>query len=160
MTTPLRLDDSQREDNDATLYKQLTRDICYLFHELAAYRHIMGDLDYANDYALPYWDLISRVDTGRDDDRLIRSGILILFMAMLQDEFDGSGCWISKHLDAISSALTQFIPEDDEILRLSDSVSHGIELLRNDSQQDNRFDVDSAWAYNAFVRRYFEHAAQ
>ena len=74
MTTPLRLDDSQREDGDAGLYKQLTRDICFLFHELAGYRHIMGDLDYANDYALPYWTLINRVDTGCRDDRLIRSG--------------------------------------------------------------------------------------
>ena len=157
MTTPLRLDDSQREGNDAALYKQLTRDVCYLFHELAAYRHFMGDLDYANDYALPYWTLINRIDTGRGDDRLIRSGILILFLAMLHDEFDGSGCWISKHLDAVFTALNQFVPEDDEMLRLTESVLHGAQLLRTDSKPDDRFDGDSSWAYDTFVRRYFEN---
>lgn len=91
MKPPLRIDNSQREDDDFVLYKRLIRDICYLFHELADYRHIMGDLDYANDYALPYWTLINRVDTGMPDDRIIRSGILILFMAMLHDYFDGGG---------------------------------------------------------------------
>ncbi|ESA35851.1 hypothetical protein N836_10000 [Leptolyngbya sp. Heron Island J] len=156
MTTPLRLDDSQREDNDAAVYKLLTRDVCFLFHELAVYRHIIGDLDYANDYAIPYWILINRIETGRDDDRLIRSGILILFLAMLQDEFDGSGCWISNHLDAVSAALHQFVPEDNEMLQLSDSVLHGIELLRANIKSDDRFDGDLAWAYNTFVRRYFE----
>ena len=160
MSLPLRIDGSQREDNDARLYKQLTREVCYLFHELAAYPHVMGDLDYANDYALPYWTLINRIDTGRHDDRIIRSGILILFLAMLHDQFDGSGCWISKHLDDVSAALEQFVPEDDEMLRLSDSVLHGIELLRADSPSDDRFDRDSDWAYNTFVRRYFENAAQ
>lgn len=157
---PLRLDDSQREDDDVFLYKQLTRDVCYLFHELAAYQQIMGDLDYENDYALPYWTLINRVDTGWNDDRLIRSGILILFMAMLNDEFDGSGCWISQHLDAVISALEQFIPEDNEMLRLSNSVSYGIELLRMNSQPGERFSGDLLWAYNTFIRQYFKSSAE
>ena len=58
MRNPLRIDGSQREDDDSQLYNRLTRDVCYLFHELAGYNHIMGDLDYANDYSLPYWELI------------------------------------------------------------------------------------------------------
>ena len=160
MNMPLRLDNSQREDDDSILYKRLIRDVCFLFHELADYKQIMGDLDYANDYPLPYWTLINNVDNGHPDDRLIRSGILILFMAMIHDEFDGSGCWISKHVDSVFSAMTAFVPEDEDMLRLSDSVLHGLELLRSDSKSDARFYEDSAWAYNTFVRRYFEDSAR
>jgi hypothetical protein len=47
----------------------------------------------------------------------------------------------------------------DEILRLSDSVLHGIELLRTGSRPDDRFDADASWAYNAFVQRYIENSA-
>ena len=82
----------------------------------------MGDLDYANDYSLPYWEVINRIDTGRPDDRFIRSGILILFLAMIHDELDGSGCWISRHLNVVSEALKRFIPEDDDMLRFSVGV--------------------------------------
>ena len=46
MTPPLRLD-SQREDNDAQLYRRLVRDVCYFYHELADFGYIVGDLDYA-----------------------------------------------------------------------------------------------------------------
>ena len=159
MTEPLRLDDAQLEVDDV-IYKHLTRDTCALFHELADYRHIMGDLDYASDYSLSYWALINRIDTGQSDDRFIRSGILILLMAMLHNEFDGSGCWISKHLDAVSSALDQFVPEDNEMSRLFHSVSHGLQLLRSDSNCDSRFEEESTWAYDAIVRRYFENSAQ
>ncbi len=38
---------------------QINRDIYMLYHELAQYSHIMGDLDYANLYPLPYWDFIA-----------------------------------------------------------------------------------------------------
>lgn len=160
MKMPLRLDNSQREDDDPLVYKRLVRDVCYLFHELADYQHIMGDLDYANDYALSYWALINRVDTGNPDDRLIRSGILILFMAMLWDEFDVSGCWISRHADAVSAELAQFVPEDEDMLRLSESVLHGLELLRCDSKPDKRFEEDSVWAYSSFVRQYFKDSSR
>ena len=51
----------------------LARDICFLFHELVTYRCIMGELDYANEDALPYWALLNRVGSGREDDRFIRS---------------------------------------------------------------------------------------
>ena len=106
MKQPLRIDDTQREDDDVALYRRLIRDVCLLYHELSAYRHIMGDLDYAKDYPLEYWTLINRIDTGRSDDRFIRSGILVLLLAMLQDVFDGSGDYISRHANAIRANLS------------------------------------------------------
>jgi hypothetical protein len=119
----------------------------------------MGDLDYANDYPLEYWTLINRIDTGRNDDRFIRGGILVLILAMLQDVFDGSGNHISCHAKDISRELEQFVPEDDTMLRLAESVEHGVELLANSASPDNRFNTDVCWAYDTFVRQYFVDGA-
>ena len=155
MPQPLRIDGSQREDCDASLYGRLVRDICFLYHELSAYNHIMGDLDYAGDYPLEYWQLLNRIDTGNPDDRFIRSGILILFLAMLFDCFDGSGDAISKNVDQISNALARFVPEDDAVLRLQNTVEHGLRLLTTTGRADDLFVTESSWAYTTFVRSYF-----
>lgn len=159
MRLPLRLDDSQRNDDDVILYKQLTKDVCYLFHELSLYQGIMGDLDYTGDYSKPYWLLINRIDTGREGDRLIRSDIFILFMAMLEGEFDGSGVSISQHQGAVAKALSDFIPEDSDILRLCEAVLHGLSLLAAGCPPDKQFEEDSGWAYDQFVRQYFAQSA-
>ena len=159
MKQPLRIDGSQLEHDDVALYRRLTRDVCFLYHELSAYRHIMGDLDYASDYPLEYWTLLNRIDTGRSDDRFIRGGILVLMLAMLQDVFDGSGDHISRHAKGISRELEQFVPEDDTMLRLAESVEHGLGLLANSASADDRFNTDACWAYDAFVRKYFADGA-
>lgn len=159
MTQPLRIDGSQLEQDDVALYRRLIRDVCFLYHELSAYRHIMGDLDYANDYPLEYWTLLNRIDTGRSDDRFIRGGILVLMLAMLADVFDGSGDSVSRHAKAISKELEQFIPEDNTMLQLAESVEHGLRLLVNSASADDRFDTDSCWAYDTFVRSYFTNGA-
>jgi len=159
MKQPLRIDGSQLEQEDVALYRRLLRDVCFLYHELSAYRYIMGDLDYANDYPLEYWTLLNRIDTGRSDDRFIRGGILVLMLAKLADVFDGSGDSISRHAKAISKELEQFIPEDDTMLRLAGSVEYGLRLLANSASADDRFDNDSRWAYDTFVRSYFTNGA-
>jgi len=159
MKQPLRINDTQGEEDDGQLYRRLIRDICFLYHELSAYRHIMGDLDYANDYPLEYWTLINCVDTGRSEDRFIRCGILVLLLAMLQDVFDGSGDHISRHTAAISHELQEFIPGDDELLRLAQSVEHGLGLLTASASADDRFNEDVCWAYDTFVRGYFASRA-
>lgn len=159
MKQPLRIDGTHLEQDDVALYRRLTRDVCFLYHELSAYRHIMGDLDFSNDYPLEYWTLINRIDTGRNDDRFIRGGILVLMLAMLQDVFDGSGDWVSRCAKDISRELEQFIPEDDTMLRLAESVEHGLELLGTSATADDRFKADVCWAYDTFVRRYFVDGA-
>ena len=158
MKQPPRIDGTQIEQDDVALYRRLIRDVCFLYHELSAYRHIMGDLDFANDYPLDYWTLINRIDTGRSDDRFTRGGILILLLAMLQDVFDGSGDYVSRHAKDISRELGRFIPEDDRMLRLAESVEHGLGLLANSASADDRFNADACWAYETFVRRYFADA--
>lgn len=159
MKQPLRIDGSQMDQDDVVLYRRLIRDVCFLYHELSAYRQIMGDLDYANDYPLEYWTLLNRIDAGRSDDRFIRGGILVLMLAMLADVFCGSGDSISRHVKAISREIDRFVPEDDAMLRLAQSVEHGIGLLASSASADQRFDTDSGWAYATFVRSYFANAA-
>lgn len=159
MKQPLRIDGSQLEHDDVVLYRRLARDVCFLYHELSAYRHIMGDLDYARDYSLEYWTLLNLIDTGRSDDRFIRGGILILTLAMLKEVFDGSGDHISRHAKDISRELEQFVPEDPTMLRLVESVEHGLGLLANSASADDRFNTDACWAYDAFVRKYFADGA-
>ena len=155
MKLPLRIDGTQREQDDVALYRRLIRDVCFFYHELSEYGHIIGDLDYANEYPLEYWAILNRVDTGRPDDRLIRGGILVLMLAMLQDVFDGSGDYISRHNKDISREVERFVPEDDTMLRLADSVKHGLGLLANSASADDRFNAGSCLAYEAFVRKYF-----
>jgi hypothetical protein len=155
MKPPLRIDASQREDDDIALYRRLVRDICFLYHELADYRHIMGDLDYSTDYTLDYWLLLNRIDTGRPDDRFIRGGILILLLAMLQDVFDGSGNAITENIERAKLAIAEFVPEDEDMLRLMEAAEHGLKLLETTGSADDQFDTDASWAYGAFVRAYF-----
>ncbi len=50
-------------------------------------------------------------------------------LAMLADVFDGSGDSVSRHAKAISKELERFIPEDDTMLRLAESVEHGLRTI-------------------------------
>lgn len=155
MKPPLRSDDTQQEDGDPSLYRRLVRDICYLYHELAEYRHIMWDLDYQADYPLEYWNLINRIDTGSCDDRFVRAGILIHLLAMIKDEIEGSGARIYAHHDEVRKAIFEFVPEDTEMLRLSNAVMAGLNLFRDFSSDTEQLDADAAWAYAEFVEKYF-----
>lgn len=159
MRRPLRIDRSQREDDDPALYTRLVRDVCLLYHRLADYGHIMGDLNYREDYPLCYWELLNRIDTGGSDDRFIRGGILILMLAMIQDVLDGSGNSITDYLQSASRAITEFLPEDDNMLRLVKLVEHGLHLVDTSRVADELFSREVCWAYDAFVRRYFREAA-
>lgn len=143
-------------DNDRKLYYELVRDACLLFHQLGQYGYIMEDLDFQGDFPRPYWEVLNRVDTDCADDRLIRSGILILFLAGVQDELQQSGVWISEHTHQIVSCLKPFVPEDNDMLRLSEAVLHGLSILTGDGKADDKFEEDYAWAYDAFVKRYFQ----
>jgi hypothetical protein len=153
MQPPLFSGGYNREDR--LLYAQLLRDVCFLFHELSAYRYIMGDLDYGTDYTLDYWELLNRTDTGQPDDRLIRSGILVLTLAMLEAAFDDSGNHIWSHIPCITKAIENFVPEDFAMLRLGEAVEHGLDLLKTKAPRDERYEIDIAWAHKSFVRAYF-----
>ncbi len=99
---------------------------------------------------LEYWSLLNRIDTGRSDDRFIREE----FWCANARDACGRLWWfrdsVSRHAKAISKELEQFIPEDDTMLRLAESVEHGLRLMVNSASSDDRFDTDSCWAYDTF----------
>ena len=68
-------------------------------------------------------------------------GILVLMLACSKTLFDGSGDYISLRATDISRELERFIPEDDTMLRLAESVKHGLDLLANSASADDRFDT-------------------
>ncbi len=80
-------------------------------------------------------------------------------LAMIQDVFDGSGDSISKHHSDAIQALADFVPEDDDMLRLLNAVEHGLQLLATSRARDDQFDNDLCWSYDTFVRGYFVEAA-
>ncbi|MGV3607236.1 MAG: hypothetical protein ACO1RA_12600 [Planctomycetaceae bacterium] len=140
---------------DRALYKRLVRDICLLYHQLSDYRRIMGDLDYSEDFPLEYCKIINRLD-HTDGHRFIRGGILILFLAMIDEVLIEAGDHISRHAKDVLSELERFIPEDTEMLRLSEAVEYGLSLLLAKAKgADEHFEKEVCWAYNAFVRKYF-----
>ena len=148
-----------RSDGDRKVYRRLIRDICYLYHDLAGYRYIIGDLDYAAEYDFPYWQVVNRIDTGTLEDRFIRGGILVLVLAKVQDVFDGSGDSLTVELCDYQRSLSDFIPEDDEMLRLLQAVEHGIKIVESGAARDDLIEREICWAYNAFVNAYFVESA-
>ncbi|KLU02753.1 hypothetical protein RISK_005049 [Rhodopirellula islandica] len=43
---------------DWTEVQRVERDICLLYHQLADYSYIMGDLCYGDVFSLPYWEYL------------------------------------------------------------------------------------------------------
>lgn len=81
-------------------------------------------------------------------------------LAKLEDVFDGSGDSISRNVEETLKEIAMFVPEDEDMLRLLNSVEHGLRLLKETGMQDERFEEDVCWAYDTFVRRYFSEAAE
>jgi len=142
------------------LHRRLTRDVCFLYEDLSGYRHIMGDIDYATEFDLPYWDIINEIDTQTPQDRFLRGGLLVLMLAMTEDVFLGSGSYVTAHLEAVENAVARFIPEDHDILRLSEALGHAVGLLQSESPRDDHLSGELCWAYDAFVGAYFRERAR
>ena len=149
-----------REEVDWVLYQRLCRDVCFLYHELAARSYVTGDLDYANIYSLPYWDHLLEIDTGGRDDEFLKNGLLMILLAMIWDELDESGVWISNFLPAVKDALAFHVAESSDSVRLFAIVQRGLELIERKSPADASMREESHWAHETFVRGYFRRWAQ
>src|SRR5712691_1560834 len=80
---------------DWVLKQQVERDICLLYHQLADYSYIMGDLYYGPVFGLPYWEYLDFPDLDGADREFLRDGCLVMILAMAWDQIDGSGVYIS-----------------------------------------------------------------
>ncbi len=134
---------------------QLNRDICMLYHELAQYSHIMGDLDYTNLYPLPYWDFIANSGLDWQLDAFIRDGSLVMLLAMSWDCIDGSGSYLVPHIPAAQSAVRSFSITDDQTLKLLSVVDTALTLAESPEPDTSELEAGSGWVHDTFVKAYF-----
>jgi hypothetical protein len=134
--------------------KQIEKDICFLYHELSEYSGIMGDLDYHTLYNKKYWTYID-VDT----DPFILHGCLILVLAMIWDWIDGSGNYIEDKIVYYKNAMKTLYGQSEDEFRLIEAVNKGLEIVEKDKQKDDKFEMDSLWAFETFVMGYFQEKA-
>ena len=128
----------------------IEKDICYLYHELAEYSGIMGDLDYHSTYNKDYWKYINV-----DCDPFIREGSMILLLAMIWDWIDESGNIIETKIESYENSMSCFYPQSDNENRLIDLINNGLDIVQKKKDVDEKFSSDTGWAYNTYVREYF-----
>lgn len=140
------------------------RDICLLFHQLADYSYIMGDLYYGNVFALDYWQFLQLPNLEPERQQFIRNGCLVMLYAMASEVLDGSGSYLTmdrKRYSTAKAAVHSLPSFDSDTDRLIASVSGAFKLI-----DENRFDNEqtpemqdvvgaSTWIHERFVRRYF-----
>jgi hypothetical protein len=80
------------------LKQQIERDICLLFHQLADYSSIMGDLSYGDVFALPYWEYLDFPDVDPEERNFLRDGCLVMILAMASECVDGTGSFLAAHI--------------------------------------------------------------
>jgi len=147
-----------QSDVDWVLVQQVERDICLLYHQLAEYSFIMGDLYYGDVYALPYWNFLNTNDLPEDKQFFIRNGCLVMILAMAWDEIDGSGSYLAKFAKSCEEALDRLEVEDEPSTRLLATVRDEVLAIKTGDCPDDLF-ARSVWVHETFVRGYFKQIA-
>ena len=139
--------------------QELERDITLLYHQLARYGCVMGDLYYGSVFSLPYWDYV--LPSGlKDTDQFtfVQRGCLMMILAMAWDMIDGSGCYLARHMDRCERALATLTPKDPTTERLASVVRSALVAARLEHQTEG-LHAESGWAYHNVVRLYFKERA-
>lgn len=140
------------------------RDICLLYHQLADYSYVMGDLYYGDIFSLPYWDYLSISNLEPERHTFIRNGCLVMLYAMASDVLDGSGAYLTMDRQrylAARAAIDALPTYDDESNRLIAAVRNSFKLIdENRGTWEDASDVqdviaESSWIHECFVRQYF-----
>ncbi len=146
---------------------RITRDICFLYHELVEYRSIMGDLNYAELYTLPYWEYLEIGDLPPAEADFIRDGSLVMMLAMAWDVIDGSGSYLlaEERLGKCLAAVRglddrQSHARDARAVKLVQIVRSTLESLTPDAvKSTDLLSEDADWVHREYVRGYFEERA-
>jgi hypothetical protein len=107
---------------DWVLVEEVKKDICLLYHTLRRYGFIMGDLNYSEVYSMRYWRFLDMTGLPDDGRRFIRDGCLVMILAMCWEVIDGSGSYLIKYLDECTSRVSKLVPEDEDSIKLLDTV--------------------------------------
>lgn len=138
------------------------KDICYLYHWLAEFSAIDGDLPYGSVFKQPCWELIGAVipEMRRSQALFLRKGGLMFVLAMAWDVIQGSGSYLRDHYDRCASLLREFRETDPATLKLAEIVRLSLEVVRDRTRLDE-LETGSCWANKNFVRAYFrEHSVR
>ena len=142
------------------LKQHVERDICLLYHQLASYSYIMGDLYYGSVFGLPYWEYLDFPGLDSADRDFVRDGCLVMILAMAWDQIDGSGAYINPHIAACRGAVARILCEDEDTQKLVHTVSLALNAAEQGGAEIRELQELSTWAHNRYVRGYFCRAAQ
>ena len=132
---------------------QVTRDICFLYHELSEYSGIIGDLDYSF-YNLPYWEYLEYGNSDSYDAEFIRDGCLVMLLAMAWEQIDGAGSYINDKIDTCLKFISYIEPDSESTVKLIDIVKMALRAEET-SCKVAELEEQCQWVYLHYVRGYF-----
>jgi len=157
------LDKPYRSLSQTELF-QIKRDICYLYHELAEYCGMMGDLDYSEVYSLPYWEYLNISGLLENEKVFVQTGCLMLILAMVWESLSDAGAYImkDKRIAYCENAIKMLEGNNPTFYRLVDTVQLGLSLVKekNIDEQAGIFSKESSWAFQEFVLGYFKQISE
>lgn len=149
---------------DWAAIQSVERDICLLFHQLADYSYIMGDLYYGSVYALDYWNFLQIHGIDPKRQQFLRIGCLVMLYAMASDVLDGTGSYLTmdRHRYLAAKSAVRSLPAlDPDFDRLVAAVSGAFKLIdekrfsEENSPEMQDVIAASTWIHERFVRQYF-----
>ena len=144
--------------------QEVERDICLLYHQLAEYSYIMGDLYFGTVFRLPYWEYLAiSGELASEDAAFIRDGCLVMILAMAWETIDGAGSYIHDFEDECIAAVASVEAEDQETLHLLKVVATALQIVKqggNQVAQDSmrQLTEDSGWVHRQYVEGYYTRA--
>ena len=153
---------------DWTEIQRVERDICLLYHQLADYSYIMGDLCFGEVFSLPYWEYLQVEELEPDQRRFMCDGCLVMLYAMALDVLGDSGNYLTMDRDrynAIKRAVDCLEPNGHDTDRLASALKKLFqEIDRYPSEMEGSVYLmdevsDMTWVHEHFVQRYFTERA-
>jgi hypothetical protein len=149
------------DDIDWVLIQKVERDICLLYHQLAEYACVMGDLYWGSVYDLPYWEFVGVGDLGElGYSDFIRDGCLIMIPAMAWQKIDGAGGFVTDKIALCRAAVEAIDPTEEQTKRLVETVRLALDEAQRDQSEPQECYELSRWVYRHYVRAYFERMAE
>ena len=145
---------------DWVLKQQIERDICLLYHQLADYSFIMGDLYYGSVFALPYWEFLDLPEFDSAEERFIRDGCLVMILAMAWEQIDGAGAYIGPHLSACKTAVERLQPDEEKTQSLVRTVLLALDTAKTGQVETEELTALSQWVHREYVQGYFRRLVQ
>lgn len=154
---------------DWVAIQAVERDICLLYHQLADYSYIMGDLYYGDVFGLPYWEYLDVQGLAPEERDFVRVGCLVLLFAMASEVLDGSGAYLTSdehRYSAASAAVLSLGGLSGDVARLVDAVRQAFTMIDaaastwDGSDGAMEMNTFSTWIHERFVRAYFEERAE